>query len=77
MNKNMDIGSALKKHKNQWVLIRVKEMDALGKPIKGRIIFHSKNRGLIYRKQKTLRGNLYIAYSGEMPQKGYAVALSL
>jgi len=72
----MSIEGLKRKYKNEWLLIEVSHTDARGKPMQGKLVFHSKQRAKIYEKQRCLKGNLYIVYSGRVPQKGYAAAFS-
>jgi len=65
-----------RRYKNEWLLIEVSQTDRFGRPLAGKLISHSKKRDQIYKKQRRLKGNLYIVYSGKIPAKGYAVAFS-
>ena len=70
------IEDLVKEYKDEWLLIKVIEIDELDRPIKGELILHSKNRDEIYEEQKKMKSDLYITYAGEIPQKGYAVAFN-
>ena len=70
------IEDLVKEYKDEWLLIKVMEIDELDRPIKGELILHSKNRDDIYEEQKKMKDDLYITYAGEIPQKGYAVAFN-
>jgi len=70
------IEDLVKEYKNEWLLIKVIEIDELDRPIKGELILHSKNRDEIYEEQKKMKDDLYITYTGEIPQRGYAVAFN-
>lgn len=61
--------------KDEWVLVEILNEDKLGRPTEVRLIAHSKNRDDIYDKLKETKG-LYTFqfYTGEIPEKGYAVA---
>ena len=63
------------KFKNEWVVVEVIE-DEFGEPKKVRVIAHSKNRDKIYRKQKKVEGDIAIFYTGEIPEKDYAVVFN-
>lgn len=65
-----------KKFKNEWVIIEIIEEDEFNEPKKVRVIANSKNRDEIYEKQKELKGDIAITYTGEIPEKGYAVAFN-
>ncbi len=60
--------------KDEWVLVRVLEEDALGQPLTGIVVAHSPDREEIYSAQTRLRGDFAIFHTGEIPKKGYAVA---
>jgi len=70
------IEDLVKEYKDEWLLIKVIEIDELDRTIKGELILHSKNRDEIYEEQKKMKNDLYITYAGEIPQKGYAVAFN-
>ncbi len=64
-----------KKYKNEWVLLEVLEENELNQPTNGKIIAHSKNRDDIYDALKGTKGkHTYQFWTGEIPEKGYAVA---
>ncbi|MEW6102556.1 MAG: hypothetical protein AB1630_01860 [bacterium] len=71
----MDINELKKKYKNEWLLIEVLKSNELGIPTEGNLILHSKNRYEIDEKQKGMKDDLYITYTGRIPEKGYAVIL--
>ena len=67
-----------KKFKNEWVLIEVLEKDNLDRPIKGKVISHSRNRDDTYNAmEKCQAKHLYHFYTGKIPKKGYAVAFDI
>lgn len=68
------IETITREHKDEWVLVRVAKEDALGQPLEGEVIAHSKDRDEIYKAQEEVVGDLAIFYTGEIPKKGYAVA---
>ncbi|AIG98400.1 hypothetical protein AFULGI_00016410 [Archaeoglobus fulgidus DSM 8774] len=70
----MKIDEIKKKYKDEWVLIKVLKVDEFGTPVKGEVIAHSKSRGEIYEKQRRMKGDLAIIYTGEIPKVGYALA---
>jgi len=65
-----------KRYKDEWVLIRVLKVDEFGTPIEGEVIEHSKLRDEIYEKQREMKGDIAILYTGKIPKKGYAVAFN-
>ena len=72
----MNIEELKRKHKDEWLLIRITITDEQDRPLEGEVLLHSKNRDEIYEAQKDLRDDLYITYSGELPKKGFAVAFN-
>lgn len=56
--------------------MEVLEEDEFDEPRKVRVIATSKNRDEIYEKQKEIKGDIAILYTGEIPKKGYAVAFN-
>lgn len=72
------ITNIFKHHPREWLLIDVAEWDkATLKPIRGKVLAHSKNRDEIYnRLLKINKKNLpLVTYSSTNLPKGYAVAL--
>ena len=72
----MKVEEIKKKYKDEWVLIRVTKVDEFGAPIEGEVIAHSKSRDEIYEKQRKIRGDLAIIYTGEIPKEGYVVVFN-
>jgi hypothetical protein len=68
------IKDLVRKYQDEWLLIRVRGIDEVDRPTTGELVFHSKNRDEVYEKQRKMKGDLYITYSGKIPRKGYAVA---
>jgi len=63
-----------KRYRDEWVLVGVIEEDELGQPIDVELIAHSKSRGDTYdAMRKTKAKDIAHFYTGEIPQKGYAV----
>ncbi len=63
-----------KRYRDEWVLVEVIEEDELGQPIDVELIAHSKSRGDTYdAMRKTKAKDIAHFYTGEIPQKGYAV----
>ena len=73
----MKIEEIKQKYKDEWVLIKVIKTDELNRPIKGELIFHSKNRDEVYAKMKQIKGHTYTLYTGKIPKEGYAVAFNV
>ena len=70
----MRIKELKKKYQDEWLLIRVTVVNHQDQPVEGELVAHSKNRDEIYNAQMKRREDLYITYTGKMPEKGYAVA---
>jgi hypothetical protein len=70
----MNIEEIKNKYRDEWLLIRVTLTNERDQPLEGEVALHSKNRDEVYEAQKDLKGDFYITYSGELPNKGFAVA---
>jgi hypothetical protein len=70
----MKITDIKEKYKNEWVAIRVLKVDESGVPVEGEVVYHSKSRDDVYERQRGLKGDIAIMYTGEIPKEGYAVA---
>ena len=65
----------VKKFKNEWVLIEVKQIDEEYNLKEGDVIAHSKDKSEVYGRLLKLKGKeLYIDYTGQVP-KDLAVVL--
>jgi hypothetical protein len=69
----MKIDEIKKKYKDEWVLIKVLKVDEFGTPVEGEVVAHSKSRDEIYEKQRKMKGDLAIIYTGEIPKEGYVL----
>jgi len=65
-----------KKYKDEWVLIKVLRVDEFCVPVEGEVVAHSKFRDEIYEKQRKMKGDLAIIYTGKIPKEGYVVAFN-
>jgi len=70
----MKIDEIKKKYKDEWVLIEVLKVDEFGAPVEGEVIAHSESRDEIYEKQRKMKEDLAIIYTGEIPKEGYVLA---
>jgi hypothetical protein len=69
------IESVKKRFNNEWLLISVDEIDkATAEPVKGRLIAHSPDRDVIYKKSMAHKGTDLITFSQDKLPKGYAYA---
>ena len=57
-----------KRFPNEWLLLTHVTADDLTRPIKGRLVAHSKNRDDIYDRLRTVRGGFAIEYTGRIPR---------
>lgn len=59
----------IKKFKDEWVLIEVKEVDEDYRLKEGIVIAHSRDKSEIYEQLLKLKDkNLYIEYTGKIPE---------
>jgi len=70
----MKINEIKKKYLDEWVLIQVLEVDEFRMPTEGEVIDHSNSREYIYEKQREIKGDVAVIYTGKIPKEGYAVA---
>ena len=64
-----------KKFRNEWLLIRVVKLDeTTTTPLTGRLLAHSPDRNLIYRRSLAYKGMILIDHSADKLPEGYAVA---
>lgn len=64
-----------KKFPKEWLLIKVVKIDdATTTPLTGRLLAHSPNRDVIYRKSLSYKGLIFIDHSEDKLPEGYAVA---
>jgi hypothetical protein len=69
MAKQVQTISALKKqYPKEWLLLTHVTADTLTRPIKGRLVAHSKNRDEIYDRLGRVRGSVCITYTGKIPK---------
>ena len=59
----------VKKFKDEWVLIEIKEVDENYNLKEGEVIAHSKDKSKIYEQLLKLKDkNMYIEYTGKIPE---------
>ena len=63
-----DIGKIKRRYPKQWLLLTNVVADELTRPIKGKLVAHSKNRDEIYERLPKLRGGFCIEYAGRIPK---------
>lgn len=45
-------------------------------PVEDEVVAHSKSRDEIYEKQRKMKGDIVIIYTGERPKEGYVVTFN-
>jgi len=64
----MKVDEIKRKYKDEWILIKVSKVDKFGVPVEGEVIAHSKSRDEIYEKQRSMKGDLAVIYTGQIPK---------
>ena len=62
-----------KRYPNEWLLLTNVTADELTRPIKGKLVAHSKNRDDIYARLKHVHGKIAIEYAGYIPKDLFVV----
>ena len=68
-NKVESIKKLEKHNPDEWLLVEVTKEDASGNPIEGKLIAHSKIKGQVIEKSKTIKKDIALFYSGDIPKK--------
>lgn len=68
----MSIEELKKEFTDEWVLVEILEEDELERPLKVRLITHSKDKDEIYEALKKNKGYTYHFYAGDIPKKDYS-----
>ena len=63
-----EIAKLKQRYPNEWLLLTNVVADEQTRPIKGKLMAHSKNRDEIYDRLSQLRGGFAIEYTGEIPK---------
>ncbi len=64
----VDIEEEAEKHKDEWVLFEVTEVDEVDTPIKGRLLYHCKTREEMHREAMKHRDeDTYVFSTREIP----------
>ena len=72
----VDIAEEAKRHKDEWVLFEVTELDELDRPVKGRLLFHGTDRDGLHGEAMKHRDVLtYTFFTGPIVPPGMVVAL--
>lgn len=62
------ISTLKRRYPKEWLLLTHVTADELTRPVKGKLIAHSKNRDDIYGRLSKVRGGFAIEYTGEIPK---------
>jgi len=75
--KSEKVENIKKRFKNEWLLIRVDEVEN-SSPVRGRLIEHSPDRDVIYKKiaKANKKYTVFVTYSTDKLPKGYIAAFS-
>ena len=74
----VDIAEESKKHRDEWVLFEVTELDQSGEPVRGRLLCHSRSRDEIHEVAMQHRGaslGLLTEFVGDPVPAGMYVVL--
>ena len=63
------IASLKRRYPKEWLLLTHVVTDELTRPVRGKLVAHSKNRDEIYDRLSKMRGKLGVLYTGEIPRK--------
>jgi len=66
--KKEDIETIRKRYANEWVLLTDYEIDEYNEPLLGVVVAHSKDREEIYDKQMEIKKDLFMFYTGKIPE---------
>ena len=62
-----------KRYKDEWLLFEVSETDLSNRPVKGKLVAHSRSRAPVHeimRKHPCLYPHTYLTYRGPKPKRG-------
>ena len=63
------IATLKRRYPKEWLLLTHVVTDELTRPVRGKLVAHSKNRDEIYDRLSKMRGKLGVLYTGEIPRK--------
>ena len=63
------IATLKRRYPKEWLLLTHVVTDELTRPVRGKLVAHSKNRDEIYDRLSKIRGKLGVLYTGEIPRK--------
>ena len=62
-----------RRYPKEWLLLTNVVADELTRPMKGKLVAHSKNRDEIYARLKQVHGKISIEYAGSIPKDLFVV----
>lgn len=62
------ISKLKRRYPKEWLLLTDVVADELTRPVKGKLVAHSKNRDEIYERLRHLRGSTCVEYAGKIPK---------
>ena len=75
MEKMMPVAQIEKKYKSEWVLLSDPELDKNNQIVRGKVVFHSKDRDKVYQKAAELKPKFFATlFTGKLP-KDMAIVL--
>ena len=72
----VSIAEESQRHKDEWLLFEVTEVDELDRPVKGRLLFHGKSRDELHEEAMKARDrHTYAFFTGAPAPPGMIVVL--
>ena len=76
MSEPVDIAQEAERHKDEWLLFELTEVDEVDWPVKGRLLHHCKSRSEVHREEMKVRDkHTYAFFTGEPVPPNLIVAL--
>ncbi|MBI2913170.1 MAG: hypothetical protein HYY03_04550 [Chloroflexi bacterium] len=69
----MNIEQLKKKHQGEWLAIVV-ERDAVAEPREGQLIYHSRDREVVWGKISEDKRRIYVTFAGPLIEEGKGIA---
>ncbi|UCG68448.1 MAG: hypothetical protein JSV09_11620 [Thermoplasmata archaeon] len=75
MGQKMKIEAIMEQYKDEWLAIKVSKLSENHIPEEGELIAHSENREELWNQvPRNSKDTIYITYSGDLIEEGYATA---
>jgi len=72
----VDIAEESQRHKDEWLLFEVTEVDEIDRPVKGRLLFHGKSRAEVHEAAMQVRDKeTYVFFTGPVAPPDVVVVL--